>query len=550
MKPSYTQGSVLLASLLLATATQPLSADWVQVPLHDLKGGSALEVADGRLIIAEADAEDVYSTADGVNWKAPMTVNRTYETTGGECNNPVYWKYCPSYHMSTWTSGTFIFQWQWVTVYGTTLPYNEGDISYNGPMAKGTLGLFDSEGYEQIVRHATTVVRRRDASYFMISVYSYNDPGWGSSEKTKIYRFRDGEAAFSDMEIGISENAIQYGSNTGRYYIIDPSNTTSLCYMKDDGTKQTFLWPQLPSVSGGTSPYLIADDGANTIIFNNRAYSNDDGQTWNYYETPLPADHITYAEGVFEYTAAPSATNGLTTPVRARSTDQGKTWQSVGLTEAMPNYTMEAVWLPDSNTTKLHVTVDIDAVETFSMPNLQVLDTAVFNGSFVVLAKTVTGADAGKRSVWVYASEQSPLTTVSTTQDQMIDDGCWEVEFTDLPNVPFFKRVGHQNKSLFKLYAPTGRARNAIFGISDVSSYPWVVNADIRAHAYFKADGPTPAAFLWSPTEDWLYTAEGWYPFLWSFKHQNWIWIDAGETRTHWWFLYQGDGVWERLMVQ
>ncbi|MDX2110417.1 MAG: hypothetical protein SFY80_09280 [Verrucomicrobiota bacterium] len=70
------------------------------------------------------------------------------------------------------------------------------------------------------------------------------------------------------------------------------------------------------------------------IIFNNRAYSNYDGQTWNDYETPLPADCISYADGVFEYAAAPSDTNGLTAPVRAHSTDQGKTWQSVGFTEA------------------------------------------------------------------------------------------------------------------------------------------------------------------------------------------------------------------------
>ncbi|MDX2110501.1 MAG: sialidase family protein [Verrucomicrobiota bacterium] len=306
---------------------------------------------------------------------------------------------------------------------------------------------------------------------------------------------------------------------------------------------------------------LVADDGAHTIIYNNRAYSSDDGQTWNYYDKPLPADYISYDSetGVFEYTASPNSSNGLSVPSRARSFDGGKTWTEVGFHETLSSgHQFQATWVPEANSTELQVIFpEGGKIQTKQLHNWQVLDTTVFSGNIVLLAKAVQATDAinsDDRRLFVFSLDTAaPLVSVPDNYYDLLKDGFWEFEFRDESMQPFFLSTSTEDpadESIPIISSYTGRARNPIHGLCDVTYYPWINSTDLGWHAFFKANSDTPSAFLWNPSVEWLYTQVGWYPFLWSFKYDNWIWVDAGPDRTHQWYLFEGNNQWQNLGSQ
>lgn len=130
MKPIHTQVTVPLASLLLAAATLPLSADWVQVPLQDLTGGSALVVTDGRLFIGEADSASHLSTENLVDWMRAEPLRATSPSTGNGFPQPPG---ANDIETIQWMAGsvTYTYEtgWHHVMVYGG---YRYYTLSRNG----------------------------------------------------------------------------------------------------------------------------------------------------------------------------------------------------------------------------------------------------------------------------------------------------------------------------------------------------------------------------------------------------------------------------------
>src|SRR5690606_29309669 len=92
-------------------------------------------------------------------------------------------------------------------------------------------------------------------------------------------------------------------------------------------------------------------------------------------------------------------------------------------------------------------------------------------------------------------------------------------------------------------------AYNAALGECKISYYPWIYNEDLGWAVPFSANQEVEAFFFWKPEVEWLYTQEDWFPFLWSYKHEKWIWIDAGLSRTHQWYINQTGEEWVEFEV-
>ncbi|MDX2109714.1 MAG: hypothetical protein SFY80_05675 [Verrucomicrobiota bacterium] len=124
--------------------------------------------------------------------------------------------------------------------------------------------------------------------------------------------------------------------------------------------------------------------------------------------------------------------------------------------------------------------------------------------------------------------------------DALLHGGHWELEtlYDDnwqlLPVTPDVSQI-------LPFVTTTNYAYNAVLGRCYVAFFPWIHSEDVGYVAAFPDfSNEKEAFFFWHPSQEWLYTREDWFPFLWSFTHRNWIWIDSGQGRTHQWYLYDG----------
>lgn len=361
------------------------------------------------------------------------------------------------------------------------------------------------------------------------------------SNSKRLYSFYPLYPLFTD-----GRPIIGYGSDAG----IFSCSSSNLIFTPIDNQRAL-----LPDPSTMTSrPDAIVDDGADAIIFEKRVYTNDNGQTWTYYDSPLPADYLSYDEGFFEYVTLPTEENGLTHPVRKRSADKGATWEAVTTNLEMGDYSFHTSWDEESQTTTVALSHPLMFILPIYLENWWVLDVHTFQDTFVVLLKHATDTEREHQLLCIPV-DNSPLTTTEYPE-QMLWDGHWKVEVVRAPKVRLTEEdinsaalldLSNENRISINLGYPTGRVENVIYGEADIESYPWVYSHELGWHAYFKADWAVPGAFLWTPDESWLFTSTELFPFIWSFVEGNWIWVDVGEGRTKQWYLYLGDGNWKQI---
>lgn len=340
---------------------------------------------------------------------------------------------------------------------------------------------------------------------------------------------------------------IGYGSDAGIY----SCSSSNLIFTPIDNQRAL-----LPDPSTMTSrPDAIVDDSADAIIFEKRVYTNDNGQTWTYYDSPLPADYLSYDEGFFEYVTLPTEENGLTHPVRKRSADKGATWEEVENHAQIGDYSFGLSWNEETQTSEGIIIHPIVRSVPIYLKDWWVLDVRAFQDTFVVLLKHATDPDM-EHQLLCLPVDNSPLTSTAYSE-QVLRDGHWKVEVVREPKVRLTEEdinsaelldLNYDNRISINLGYPTGRVENVIYGEADIESYPWVYSYELGWHAYFTSNDATiPGAFLWTPEESWLFTCVGYYPFIWSFVEENWIWVDVGEGRTKQWYLYLGDGNWKQI---
>ncbi len=338
-----------------------------------------------------------------------------------------------------------------------------------------------------------------------------------------------------------------YGTNAGIY----SCSSSNLIFTPIDNQRAL-----LPDPSTMTSrPDAIVDDSADAIIFEKRVYTNDNGQTWTYYDSPLPADYLSYDEGFFEYVTLPTEENGLTHPVRKRSADKGATWEEVENHAQIGDYSFGLSWNEETQTSEGIIVHPIVRSVPIYLKDWWVLDLRAFQDTFVVLLKHATDPDR-EHQLLCLPVDNSPLTSTAYSE-QVLRDGHWKAEVVRAPKVRLAAEdlgnaelldFNYENLVQINLGYPTGRVENVIYGEADIESYPWVYSYELGWHAYFTSNDATiPGAFLWTPEESWLFTCVGYYPFIWSFVEENWIWVDVGEGRTKQWYLYLGDGNWKQI---
>ncbi|MDX2111731.1 MAG: hypothetical protein SFY80_15975 [Verrucomicrobiota bacterium] len=527
-------------------ATPLVGASWVQLLNDDLGSVNALDVANSELRLLKTNDPFILSTADLVTW------TELVKEDGKSPKFPTEWSYVqgdPFDYTETSYKTWYFSDYRFVYENVVTCHYKmmQGNLyTYKFRFWCDTIGETMASGSTPSTQGPPTYNSASYPTFLHLPAETY--VMFSQYPSTIVYRFRHGEKA-QRMEVNSSTHGKSFVSNTGRYYLYTPKPPAAkvqIVYLDENNIRHasdSFL-ATLPNYDANIK--FFADDGEATII-TNRAYSNDSGATWTYYEFPLPCDYVSYAAGVFEYTAAPSSNNTLTEPIRARSSDQGKTWQEVGFHETLRDYTLQVTWLADIGASELSVTKADGAAEVQLLNGWQVLDTVVFNDSFVVLTKSST---TDQRRLFVYVLEPSLLTIIPKEIQPLVSDELWNFACEDQTDALYFPLDSMKDRSSFVTLALPIYATNPIYGLCDVSNYPWIINAELGGHAFFKAEAPTPAAFLWEIKHDWLYTKQEWFPFLWSFKYENWIWIDAGKNRTHHWFLYLGNDEWRNLTLE
>ncbi len=565
----------MLALLAVGTfSSHPLSADWVKTP--GPINGENLAVDNGTVVLSSDNY--FFTTTNLADWTNSAYLFRNIPENGSIETGNYTIKAVTRSSGGYWIALGHVWvppsTRQSITINKTSNPYPADTIYdhiwYYSP---------DSASWY----FAATMSHVGQFTYIAIET----SVDYSIDYNYKVFRYSDTKTGSITMELTYDPDTEAVNpmlSNTGRFYLSrhstgDSGSMIYLDYFSKDDQIQSCAPIHLPANSpvidwDEDTSKLIVDDGGDTIIFNRIAYSHDAGQTWAYYDEPLPAAAIVYANGVFQCTTFPATDYervSASPATRYRSYDRGLTWQEEEFHEISGDTKLEAIWHPDIRSTELKITSGSTAVESEFIANWQLDGMAVLNGRFLVSGRNIALITYSKEEdgVWVEYSDYlyngvtsiyaytTDAITIPNYYDLLIEDGNWEIEFVNRYQQTFdpcFIRINESNRDLFKLFTPSGRAYNTAFGMCYVASYPWLYNQDLGAHAYFKAP-PTPvwgsyAFYLWKEKEGWLYSTQYWYPFLWSYDRENWIWIDAGEGRTHWWFLYQGNDQWQNLYAQ